>query len=134
MKDIYELKAQKYKLKYEKLLQELKGGAFQQRLQQINASDIFEFIKNNNNINSKLIEFKQKLNFQNGILMFFQKELENLSISHLNINNEIQKIQDSKQTQNNEIVKKLMFKQNNLDIKIDSTFDNYNIYYKSVKH
>ena len=26
MNDIYELKAQKYKLKYEKLLQELKGG------------------------------------------------------------------------------------------------------------
>jgi len=35
MKDIYELKAQKYKLKYEKLLQELAGGAFQQTLQQI---------------------------------------------------------------------------------------------------
>jgi hypothetical protein len=32
MKDIYELKAQKYKLKYEKLLQELKGGVFQQTL------------------------------------------------------------------------------------------------------
>ena len=35
MTDFYEQKAQKYKLKYEKLLQELKGGAFQQTLQQI---------------------------------------------------------------------------------------------------
>ena len=127
MNDIYELKAQKYKLKYEKLLQELEGGTG--TLQQISN---FEYIKNNNNnINKKLVELKQKLYIQNENLKFFQEDLEKLLKRHSNINSEIQKIE---QTQNYEIVRKLMIEQNLLSNKIDSIFDIFESTYKNVKY
>ena len=52
MNDIYELKAQKYKLKYEKLLQELIGGA---------GGTLEEIKQNKNVIWNKLLELRQKL-------------------------------------------------------------------------
>ena len=51
MNDIYELKAQKYKLKYEKLLQELIGGA---------GGTLEEIKQNKNVIWDKLLELRQK--------------------------------------------------------------------------